>query len=309
MTVYVVPCGISVLGAWDRRNSPSRPVGAKIGKIIEALDRWATDTPLTSTDRDRIADADVITSALTMCDAAAKDAKLPEWPAEICAETSTLSQRGVRRLTGHDRRVILLASDTREGISAAFCVAYMIAAGDGQRIRYVSAPTSDLEANAFRGMIHPGAVTITRLPGLPGDLDQAVGAIGHVLRAAHLLNEDMEVHLTGGFKITLLHTLAMTEIVYSMAPERTSAWYTFQDHDAGATRINLRCYAEDFHDLMRDELLRVKNGLEPRKGSDPFHAGVAWVKEGSGWRLNDFGRGYLAVLGQDGVPGSNDGGR
>lgn len=309
MTVYVVPCGISVLGAWDRRDSPAPPVGAKLRKITDALERWATETPLTSHERDRIPDADVISSAMAMCDSAARDAKLHEWPAEICAETSTLSQRGLVRLTSRDQRVILLASDTRKGISAAFCVAYVIAAGDGKRIRYLSGPTSEIEASEFRGVIHPGTVTIVRLPGLPHDLDQAVGAIGHVLRAAHLLNEPLEVHLTGGFKVTLLHTLAMTEIVHSMAPKTTSAWYTFEDHNGGATRINLRHFPEPFPKLMRAELLRVKKGHPPSNDLNPFHTGVAWEQDGSGWRLNDFGRGYLAVLGEEGVSGNNDGAR
>ncbi|MEO3858505.1 hypothetical protein [Acrocarpospora sp. B8E8] len=299
MTIYVVPCGLSVLKGWDQRAALP---GAKAGRFVEALGVWAQRTPLTGADPDRLADHDVIDSARRALGSAVPDAGLPRWPADICAETGTLHAKGLRRLTGGDDRVVLLASDTRTGISAALCVALLL--GD-ERVAYVSAPAGDGEVAGFRGRLRPGTATVVRIPGLPQDLNGAVGAIGRVLRAVHEVDEDLQVHLTGGYKATLLHTLAMTEIVYSQAPERTSAWYTFEGNASGATRIGLRRFPKGYLDVMRAELSRVKQGLKPQRGPEAFQAEVAWERYGSGYRLNDFGRGYLAVLGE--IPGSNDG--
>jgi hypothetical protein len=122
-----------------------------------------------------------------------------------------------------------------------------------------------------------------------------------VLRAAFDVGEELEVHLTGGFKATLLHTLAMTEILYSLDDARVRACYVFEDTGAppaAATAIGLRRFDQADCDDMRRELTGIRDGKR-YSGGRTFE-GLAWT-EGSG--LNAFGYGYLAVLGERLTPG------
>lgn len=298
MTVYLVPCGISIL-KWiktsedlERYADPSTIEG-----LCAAEEQWRTG-----------ADQDLDSWKATVLKKA-EASGIARWKPKASAETSTLSaRRPGRPLLGDDDRVVLLASDTDEGISAALCVAAVVAAGDPDRIDGIAAPGT---------VTCPGAVTVVRIPGLKPSgigLGPAVTGIGTTLRTALDLHEaagKIEMHLTGGYKAVLLHMLAMTEVAYSLSPERVSAHYIFEnaeldDGEGEAVPIGLRRFSRSTLEEMREELSIARRGsrvAEPRAFKD-----LAWVDHGSGSRLTDFGEGYLAVLGGARVPGANDGG-
>ncbi|TDC84525.1 hypothetical protein [Actinomadura sp. 7K507] len=305
MTTYVVPCGRSVHDGL--RKKEYCPQGVTPGRFADAEMAW---WPEASKDGD-----EVVAAWARALEQKAVAARLPDWDTRVCAEVNTLTVRGPQRtpvlLSGGDR-IVLLASDTEEGMAAALTSAYIIAGGDTGLIGCVTAPAGDEPALDFPNRLPYGRVTVVRIPRLApqsSGLRDAVAAIGQVLRAAFDLGGSLEVHLTGGFKITLLHTLTMTELIHSRAPIRTSAWYIFDDERGakGPDRISLRCFPEEHLRAMREELSTVKlKGRVPVGGS---YRGVAWKETPDGSAvLTDFGHGHLAVLGGPAHPNTADGG-
>ncbi len=300
MTTFVVPCGISILDGLGRKLPSS---GGAVGRFVNAVDpHRAAAWPH---GYDQLADDELLASWAKEVADKADAAKLAEAePVKLCAETHTVT-RGLaaqrlrlRELLDQGGRVLLLASDTRAGIAAAFCVATHLAGGR-ERIAYLSTPAHD--APTLGATPAGGTVTVIRVRQLRpqhADLVEAAAGIGKVLRAAHDLGAPVEVHLTGGFKATLLHTLAMTELLYSMAPRQVSAWYVFEDVvDAGVGAapipIGLRHFPDAYQRDMRRELTAVDGHQYP--GSETFK-GVAWNEDSGRPELNAFGHGYLAVL-------------
>lgn len=294
MTVYLVPCGLSIL---DWTKSPDDPPWqadpSAVDDFCDAEERWRarTDHDLNSWK------ASVLKKA--------RMAGIAEWSSRVSAETSTLSaRRSGRRLLEDGDRVVLLASDTGDGVGAALCVAGVVAAGDPGAIAGVAVPGEPLRA---------GTVTVVRIPGLRpsgAGLGLAAAGIGTVLRAALDLSGatgKVEVHLTGGYKAVLLHTLAMTEVAYSLFPDQVSAHYIFDGSKGETVPIGLRRFPKGTIAQMREELSIAKHG--DRVAEPHAFQHLAWVTHGSGSKLTEFGEGYLAVLGGGKVPGSNDGGR
>lgn len=293
MTVYLVPCGISILN-WLRNSDDvyRHADPAIVDEFCEAEEQWRAR-----------AEQDLDSWKASVL-GKANAARIAEWDPRASAETSTLSaRRPGKPLLGDKDRVVLLTSDTGEGISAALCVAAVIAAGEPDRIDGIAAPDT---------ATRPGAVTVIRIPGLKPSgtgLGTAVTGIGTVLRAALDLDETagkIEVHLTGGYKAVLLHMLAMTEVAHSLSPKRVSAYYIFEDTGSqSAVQIGLRCFPSCTIEQMHEELSFAAYGervKEPHVFKD-----LAWVNYGSGSRLTDFGQGYLAVLGGPRILGANDG--
>jgi hypothetical protein len=299
-TSYIVPCGISVLDNLGRKLPGGSAAGA-FAKPVENgawLDKISLDQHQTvlSAWRDKVA-------------VKASAAKLTTViPRRLSAETHCLAGRQASVPPVADGRVLLLASDTRKGLSAAFCVGHYLANGVTGELSYASADNKPFTLGTWAP-----AVTIVRVVGLRGDSEQfatAVTAIGTVLRAAWEAGDSVEVHLSGGFKATLLHTLAMTEVLHSLAPDRVSAWYVFEDvagedpdQPVRPMRIGLRTFPGEYLDDMRDELSRVEKGAR-NLGSATFK-GMGW-DDGQPPRLNTFGRGYLAVLGRPSSSPSDD---
>lgn len=304
MTVYVVPCGVSLLEGIAAKKA-HRPRDAKPGNLAK-----------TAADVGRVVlgrpDGEVLGWWRESAAARhATDAKLGRWePRVLCAETSTLAaSSGLSRLGGLLDRgdiVLVLASDTDRGVASALYVAQYIAGLDLAGVTYLSAP-QQVTAGPLDMRLTEGTLTVLRVRGLnpkqaPGGFIDAVAGIGRALRVAFDVGDELEVHLTGGFKATLLHTMAMTEVLYSLAPDRVRAVYLFEDADAAIMPIGLRRFSrEECHD-MRLELSAVRDSRR-HLGARTFK-GIAW-DDGDG-KLNAFGYGYLAVLGEDlspGVPG------
>lgn len=302
--VYVVPCGVSVLDQLSRKLSSG---GSSVTRFTREIagGRWLNGVDL---------DDDSAAAAWSAkAEAKAKDAGLASADAKwLSAETHSLATRVTPGRLTPGQHVLLLASDTRIGLTAAFCVGQYLAGPFSGLIGYASSPRA---ATAKWNLTVTGnPVTVIRARGLKPagtNFNLAALGIGKTLRAAGDLGVPVEVHLTGGYKATLLHTMAMTEVLYSMAPERVSAWNVFEDVTDDSSgppvppgRIGLRTYLPEYLDLMRDDLSRARDGACPVTNT---FKGVCWTEDAAGVpRLNDFGHGYLAVLGDSGWARGDD---
>ncbi|MEU4828521.1 hypothetical protein AB0H37_42290 [Actinomadura sp. NPDC023710] len=295
MTVYVVPCGVSLLDGLRTRKGPLDSTAPDLAELLEgqsnALPALADDA-VTGWWADALA-ADV------------EDERLGAWdPRLLSAETHTLTASTTGRLSdlaagGHT--ITLVASDTGLGIAAALCVAQHITGPHLPGVTYTSTPAELKDAAADPRFV-TGPVSIVRLRGLdPGHprngFIPAIAGMGHVLRAAFDTGQDVQVHLTGGYKATLLHTMAMAELLYSLAPDRITARYVYEEAGvtADAHRIELRRFSAEAIDDMRTELALVR---EHRAPGHPRLRGAAWQAQGRTPELNAFGYAYLAVLGE-----------
>jgi hypothetical protein len=294
VTTYVVPCGISVL---DKLGKKMPVGGSPVTAFVRSVEKgaWVSGARLDQHQRvlstwwDKVAaKADAV--GLTRAS-----------PRRLSAETHCLAGREPTVPPVANGRVLLLASDTPIGVSAAFCVGHYLADGVAANLSYATAP--GLDAKSLRFAASSTLVTILRIDGLEPVLPQfskAVTGIGNVLRAAWEADGPVEVHLSGGFKATLLHTLAMTEVLHSLTPGRVSAWYAFEDDPdtnrdlpIPPMRIGLRSFPRVYLNNMRAELSRAGEGIP---GSNTFE-GLGWDDENGVPKLNAFGYGYLAILG------------
>lgn len=300
-TSYVVPCGISVLDRLGRK----LPGGSAAGALVRTVEKGAWLNGISLDQHQHVLSA-WQDKAAARADAAGLTAVIPR---RLSAETHCLAGRQAAVIPPvTEGRVFLLASDTRMGLSAAFCVGHYLTSGTLADLSYTSA-----DDTSFTPGTAAASVTIVRVNGLQPDVtqfSQAVTAIGTVLRAAWEAGGPVEVHLSGGFKATLLQTLAMTEVLHSLAPGRVSAWYAFEDivgedpdQPVRPMRIGLRTFPGEYLEDMRQELSHVEKGAR-NLGSTTFK-GMGW-DDGPPPRLNTFGRGYLAVLGRPSSSPSDD---
>jgi hypothetical protein len=305
MTTFVVPCGLSVL---DGLVKGPVPTGARVGTFRDAVAGWQQAA-------EALPDDQVVASWMDEVGQAADDARLPDWdPKPLSAETHTLTKSTglgrLSRLPGEGHRVVLLASQTPEGVGAAMTVAYHLADDRPDRVGYLTTAQDDT-VRALNTSLLGKPVTVARIQGLnatPEGMHRATVGIGRILRAALNLGGEVEVQLSGGYKATLLHTLAMTEVLHSLAPDRVRARYIFEGPDSALVPIALRTFHKEYRDLMVKELRAVRDGTQVP--SRPSFEGIAWAATTGGKpSLNDFGRGYLAVLEESLTRLPSDGGR
>lgn len=306
-TVYVVPCGISVLEQLGK-NKKKLPGGSHVTAFTRAIDSgtWLSGVDL----NDKQA---VPTAWSAKVAPKAENAGLTKVAAKwLSAESHSLATRITHGQLTPDQYVLLLASDTKNGLTAAFCVAQYLTGAASGLIGYTSTPQA--ADDSWDVKIARDPVTVVRVRGLKPsgtNFNLAALGIGKTLRTAGDLGGEVEVHLTGGFKATLLHTMAMTEVLYSMAPKRVSAWNVFEDLAQGDSDqpvspggIGLRAHRPEYLDLWRTELAGAREGAT--LGSATLE-GVGWTEDAAGKRqLTDFGWGYLAVLGDSTSPLGDD---
>lgn len=315
MTVYILPCGVSILdGLSLGRGLP--------GAAADPTDLRTEAAPCAQ--RARYSDDSiVVTRYKEDLETVIDEACLGNWAAEVAAETNSLGSRtSLGKVLADGHTVVLLASDTNPGVAAAMAVAARIAANpDGTinygRIRYVSTPELRvLKPGSHAGWSYEfdtGSVTVVRVreldPRMPGGLDIAAAGLGQALRAAYDSVHDMgvEIHLTGGLKATLLHTLLMAEVLHSLNTDvEMSAWYLYDDDTTAspeAVRIGLRRFEPTYLHEMRKELCNVRDG---NATSGRTFEGLAWRGRGAEARLTDFGTAFLAVLGEEIRPPGDD---
>jgi hypothetical protein len=306
VTVHLIPCGISILDGI--RTGNGRPAAAAdLARARSGLLRWAADAVTCPPDS-------LVAEWSAALDQHARSLHLGAWGPEVGAETLTLAKRTaagseLNGLLDRGDAVVLLASETKEGLLAALLVATRIAGGATELISYAQTP--ELPAwSGERGRypIRRGRVAVVRVSGLDPDVADgfraAAGGIGDVMRAALMASagDAIDIHLTGGFKATLLHTLALAEILRSKAAvqdasQKVTACYLFERAesigDGKVTEIGLRSFPRGQLVLMHEELKTVNRGEIPQQAR---LRDVAWSVEGRRPRLNPFGRGYLAIL-------------
>lgn len=291
MTLYIVPCGVSIRDGLLRGRDA--PPDANRDNLWDDSVSWAASARSSP-------DSDVAAMWLSGFTDPLTDALLPHWCPTVSAETSTLASRvtELSTLLADDHTVVILASDTDVGVAAAMLVASYLG-GETNTLRYRTVPT-DLTIGHWAQEFKQGTVTVARITGLdprrPSGLSNATAGIGRVLRAAFDASTRIEVHLTGGLKATLLHTLAMTEVLSSLPEADVSAWYLFNDDsdDSEPVRIDLRSFSAQL-DGLREELCSVRDG---NPTSRRMFYGSGWTEQDGKRTLTSFGYGFLAVLGE-----------
>lgn len=324
MTVHIIPCGRSIL---DGLRDPAKKPGPRTGERVKA-DGSVKELRL-AVQRMRECDtAEVLKEWREAMEAGPRGKlRLHQWKTTVCAESATLAARAGSELRDEvllpdGDSAVLLASDTDDGLLSALLAATRITGGDTDRVHYTATSGADQAAERDRDL--PGSsagtvtvVLITRLgPPIHEGLSVAVRGIGDVMRAVYERDTgDIDVHLTGGYKATLLHTLALTEVLHSRVLQETrdrhvTACYLYEDAGADAghealTPIGLRAFQPDTLREMRCELTAVDNR---NSASTKLFEGLAWEQQPDRPpRLTDFGHGYLAVLGREGGgSGSHD---
>jgi hypothetical protein len=301
VTLYLVPCGVSIRDGLANR--AGIPPDAAADALYATSLAWAAQVRATP-------EAAVTESWWNTVDRVLDDALLRDWNPQVSAETSTLASRyaALSDLLDDGHTVVVLASDTDHGLASAMLVATYLTPQPDQ-LRYCVTPT-DTGRGRWTCQFPEGTVTVARIIGLdprrPAGLRDATAGIGRILRAAYDNSTRIEVHLTGGLKSTLLHTMTMTEILGSLPQAQVTAWYLFNDDPdkVQPVSIDLRKFAEEDLIVLGDELRRVRDG---RPTGGRVFVGTGWIERDGRRELTAFGTGFLAVLGESPIRRSDDG--
>lgn len=318
MTIYLVPCGISILtNLRAGRGSPPGLGSLDRAEALETLVRWSR-----TTDPHVAAPTDALRGFEGCYQGVAGWLRLPEWTPRASAELSTLAARArhdevaATALSGTDARglldaghcIVLLASETVEGMLSALIVATYLTEGRTDRISTGETPQRADSGQAPRQepLVLPPGVVVLRVRGLSPDVtdgfEEAAFGVGDIMRTVRDVARGtaVEVHLSGGYKANLLQTLTLAEILNSVAATEgteVSAWYMFEDSDGlgeALVRLGLRVFDQHTLETMRAELYQVRSGVSVWTST---LKGVAWSGPDHARRLNAFGWGYLALLG------------
>jgi hypothetical protein len=271
MALFVLPCGLSVFD--NLRKGPGssgatgvQPAATKVKSLLhwanqpglleheDLLDGWLQDGPTRLVTQEGPA-------GLALC----------RWPRELLsAELASLAAHNVPPPFGDRDRVVLLASDTNEGVLAALLNATRL----GRRTRYRSTPPTVRDpgrARVVQRIEHrDGApVEVIRIPRLlpdtNADFPQATGHIAHTLLWAVEQPEARDggvvLHLAGGYKATLPFLLVLAEYVRERArslPGGVRAVSVWCKHEHGTEAIRIPLRRVDLRDL--DILPRIPHG-------------------------------------------------
>jgi hypothetical protein len=315
MTVYLVPCGLSMLDNLDKGKGGPDPAPPDRAGAMTALRSWQRTGAV-----HRAAPGAVLNDFRHTFEQIRDDLCLADWKPMVSAETSTLAARTrhvdhLQRMLDDGHAVALLASQTEQGMLAALLVAAYLADEKLDRIMVAATPPPGPAADGRLATgsypMVPGTVTVIRISHLSPDVTDgfrdATFGIGDVMRAARDIARGgtIEVHLSGGHKATLLQTMALAEILKSVAVSTVpaqntgvSAWYLFEDA-ASVTEIGLRTFDEEVLPTMRDELDCAWRGKHPQTNVLRGHGWLQneWLQNGQKYTLTPFGRGYQALLG------------
>lgn len=151
-------------------------------------------------------------------------------PADICAELNSLDKSGHRDDLPRET-VVLVATDTDDGLRAGALLAHTLATRAGTTPLYIDDP-----ADADTGMpaaLDRAQVLLVRIPNLDlnpvhdkqpnADTWRALGAVGRTVAhtACHTLFDwSITFHLSGGYKALLPHLLVLAEAVHTVTQNR-----------------------------------------------------------------------------------------
>jgi hypothetical protein len=305
MTVHLISVGLSLLAAaYDPREKVTDP-------FVQRALREHPPRELLSPARDA---GDVLSQLETMLRDShqpsgevlefrgrVRETLVDRWPGSISAEVETFeAETGDARLSCDDT-VVLVASDTPDGVRAAFWNAAALTAGDLTRISIVNRPQHVQE-------VPNGSVGIAMVRGMDVGTEQgfaeAMSALGALARGLldrpKTQREGLTCHLSGGFKAAIPYLLAVAEWVKSAGDRwsgEVSAIVRHETTTSGPIHLPLRQLP-----LAAIEL-EVLSGWDAdgRRCDRPGHAvleGYAYVQDrnGSGWRMTPFGLGLKEVF-------------
>jgi hypothetical protein len=217
-SVHVLPCGTSIL-----RNLRAGVPGCRMTPVqVDEMQRWASDELI----RDQPASqwrqtfARDVGPHLRLLQAA-------QDPVRLSAETASLTRYATRVGDGLQPQdlVVLLASDTAEGMLAALLVAASLNRG----VEEHPAPARDAAAHGellTAGQPGRAPVHVVRIPKLLPDsttnftaaMTDLAGAMLWAGRRRRRPEQRLVVHLSGGYKATLPYLLVMCEYLKALQP-------------------------------------------------------------------------------------------
>lgn len=219
------------------------------------------------------------------------------WPVDVCAELETFRAVTERRSVADDELVLLLATDTVEGLTSGLWTAVAVAGGAHARIRYVAEPAQITPA--------PG-VALVRVPHLDASDDRrfgtamsSLGELGRaLLPAANEPSKSFQFHLSGGFKAAIPYLIGLAEGLRSF-PSQAARVEAYVLHDTSKRAIPLPLRRLN-PDAVRSELAGFapdgsRSGLPPTRSMD----GYAYTVDPDRRRaqLTPFGAGLRTLMG------------
>ncbi len=263
MTVHLLPCGTSIL----TNLLPPRSVTSLERDDVDVLTEWAGRT-LTAGALDRPqtwagsfrTEIDPYLAPIADC----------QRPVKLSAEVASLHRH---RTLMSDDRVVLLASDTAEGMLAAL----LNAARFRRPVRVHAQPLLDGTADGVP-LIEAGSdepVHILRIPGLLPDrtttFTEAIENVAKALVWAALLHRpprtELALHLSGGYKATLPYLVSFAEYVKGERPPLRAFCLhegNAENPDPGQVEIYLRAtrIKDDMNELAVAETGRLPTNVD-----------------------------------------------
>lgn len=295
MTVHLISVGKSILASFD---------DPQISKVDSDLSHLLAKAELRAFPVARTCNTEAVHDGLFRCfttrepeilaklAAVCTDVEPKRWPRRISAELSSLPADGA-----DENGIVLIASDTADGLRSALWNAVALARCDLGRITY--SPDSAQLAEDIAGRI-----LILRVPGMNVGNEKGfrkamreLGALGRYLTKEAGLDDEtaFDFHLSGGFKATIPYLIGLAEGIRSLPGDHIVKASVLHE-DNMTSSINLPLHRIRW-ETMRSEL---ENGWDaqgwrkimPGQG---LLEGYAYEAEDQGYRLTAFGEG-LRVL-------------
>lgn len=218
---------------------------------------------------------------------------------DVCAETKQMAKQPLPDTA----IVVLIATDTDDGLRAAALLGIRFAVQGGLTLRYLDNPLENTTP------LRSGGVYVVRIPGLDLNPNRShrtaateplnhrtwwsVGELGRLLARVASdpdLRAEMIMHLSGGYKALMPYLLVMTEGILSVAEHNVRG--------AGGDRPAVSLTAQVIHEEgeqpirlpIRSHRGRILGNLEELRDAMGRHA--PWVDGGNG-RFSDVRGSYL----------------
>ncbi|WP_434739317.1 hypothetical protein [Micromonospora sp. SH-82] len=298
MTVHLISVGCSVLNAFHRpreffgdihpvitRHKPQHvldDVGTSTAAMSDRLTVWfgvGGDLPTTQANLIRAVEAD-------------------RWPVKVCAEMETFHRVTGRRRIADDDLVVLLATDTVDGLVSGMWAAVGLAGGAPERIRFVDTPGSITP--------QPG-VAIVRVPHLDASNESGfakamsgLGSLGQaLLPGPHGPAETFHFHLSGGFKAAIPYLIGLAEGLRSFPDTQVTAVEAHMLHDTSDRVIRLPLRKLDYSRVRKELACFTPDGSCNRPPNPTTMNGYAYEADPDGRRfsLTPFGVGLRTLMG------------
>jgi hypothetical protein len=241
------------------------------------------------------------------------------WPSTVSAESTGLVAVTDTHTVNGDDLVVLLSSDTSDGMLAAFWNGAFMLGGRLEGLSYLAGPTAVLASSSTPPGAHlpeRGGVLVVRI----GNLDMArhgqgndamsrLGELGRLVLEGIVDDEPVVVHLSGGYKATIPFMIGIAEGMRSIEVRgRTATVTAYVVHEDSFAeggppqkiRLPLRRFKET---TVQTELAAFTDGKAKDLGRGDTLEGYAYEQAGRGWRLTEFGFGLLALVGCPQVAG------